>query len=93
MKKGIRFDKGWQRLWLVAVLVRGVIVYVQTEWPHRPHITMPISEELYAFHAEWDARTRRVIIERLGYWLITSAGLYAFGHGIAWSRRGFSSRA
>jgi hypothetical protein len=82
---------GWQCLWLVAVLVWGVIVYAQTDWPHRPLINMPVGEALYAFHAEWDARTRRVILNRAGYWLITSAGLYAIGHGIAWSWRGVSS--
>lgn len=78
----------WQWIWAVAALVWGVIVYAQTDWPHRPPSQGPA---LHAFHAEWDARTRRVLIDRLGIWLITSAALYAVGHGIAWSRRGYSN--
>jgi hypothetical protein len=83
--------KRWQLLWLIAVLIWGVIVYAQTEWPQRPRPLMPLGEPLYSFHAEWDARTRRVMIDRFAYWLITSAALYAVGHGIAWSRRGVSA--
>jgi hypothetical protein len=84
-----RFSQ-WQRLWVVAVLVWGAVVYAQTDWPQRPavHIT---HDQLPAVMATEAAQTRRVFINRVGYWLITSAALYAVAHGIAWSRRGFSA--
>jgi hypothetical protein len=81
---------GWKRLWVVAVLVWGVIVYVQTEWPRFPAVYIPV-DSLGPVMAAEAAQTRRVLINRIGYWLLTSAALYAIGHGIAWSRRGMSA--
>ena len=81
----------WQWIWAFAALVWGVIVYAQTDCPNRPLIDLPQGAAPSASHTEWDARTRRVLIDRLGIWLITSAALYAVGHGIAWSSREYSS--
>lgn len=85
---------GWQRLWVVAVLVWGVVVYWQTDWPrrgiHLNHRGQELSAEHLALDAAHAARTRGVVLDRFGYWVLTSLGLYALGHGIAWSRRGFS---
>jgi hypothetical protein len=80
----------WERLWVVAVLVWGVIFYAQTDWPQFPAVYITF-DKLPAVMAAEAAQTRRVLFNRFGYWLLTSAGLYALGHGFAWSRRGFSS--
>lgn len=80
----------WQRLWVLVVLVWGVFIYAQTEFPQRPLVNIP-HDSLPAVMAAEAAQEWRILINRFGYWLLTSAGLYVVGHGIAWSRRGLSS--
>lgn len=80
----------WQWLWAVTALTWGVVVYLKTDWPSFPQVDVPFDSIGPVLEAR-AAQTRRVVIDRVSFWLITSAALYVVGHGFAWSRRAAST--
>ena len=65
---------GWQRLWLLASILWGVVILALAWMPD-------------------DGWTMQSALFVVRLWIVPVAGVYAFGSGLAWVRRGFQAAA
>ena len=66
---------GWQRIWLLASMLWAVVILL-------------LAGILQA-DGDQTVPSANVVLFVVRLWIVPVAAVYAFGHGLAWVRRGF----